>query len=84
MNMLVFLLIGEVEKSSIFLSTISIYLYMITYYIVEENVFVVFVYKLLEQQKYRNIILKTFKIKGKERIKVSTKMNMLDSEIMKE
>ena len=57
---------------------------MITYYIVEENVFVVFVYKLLEQQKYRNIILKTFKIKGKKRIKVSTKMNMLDSEIMKE
>ena len=65
--MLVFLLIGEVEKSSIFLSTISIYLYMITYYIVEENVFVVFVYKLLEQQKYRNIILKTFKIKGKKK-----------------
>ena len=57
---------------------------MITYYIVEENVFVVFVYKLLEQQKYRNIILKTFKIKGKKRIKASTKMNMLDSEIMKE
>ena len=57
---------------------------MITYYIVEENVFVVFVYKLLEQQKYRNIKLKTFKIKGKKRIKVSTKMNMLDSEIMKE
>ena len=84
MNMLVFLLIGEVEKSSIFLSTISIYLCMITYYIVEENVFVVFVYKLLEQQKYRNIKLKTFKIKGKKRIKVSTKMNMLDSEIMKE
>ena len=57
---------------------------MITYYIVEENAFVAFVYKLLEQQKYRNIILKTFKIKGKKRIKVSTKMNMLDSEIMKE
>ena len=45
------LLIGEGEKNSMFLSKILIHSCMIIHYIMEENISVVIVCKLLEQQK---------------------------------
>ena len=58
----------------------SIHLYM-----VEENIFIVIVHKLLKQQKYWNAILKTvLKINGKQRIKIPKKVNIVDSKIMEE
>ena len=52
---------------------------------VEENIFIVIVYKLLKQQKYWNAILKTvLKINGKQRIKIPKKVNIADSKIMEE
>ena len=42
------LLIGEENKSTMFLSKISIHSCMIIHYIVEENIFVVIAWKLLE------------------------------------
>ena len=44
------LLIGEERKSIMFLSKISIHSCVIIHYIVEENIFVVIVWKLSEQQ----------------------------------
>ena len=46
------LLIDEEEKGTMFLSKISTHSCMIMYYFVEEKVFVVIVYKLLEQQNH--------------------------------
>ena len=43
---------------SMFLSKISIHSSVVTHYIVEENIFVVIVYKLLEYDKYWNDISK--------------------------
>ena len=62
------LLIGEGEKSNMFLSMIFIDSCMIIYYIVEENIFVVVVVK----------------INGKKRLRCLRKMNMLDSKTLKE
>ena len=45
-----FLSIGEGEKSNMFLSKISTHSCMITHYIADKKLFVVVVYKLLEQQ----------------------------------
>ena len=51
------LLIGKEVKKH-FLSKNLIHLWMIIHYIVEENIFVFIVYKLLAQKKYSNFVLK--------------------------
>ena len=59
---------------------------MSTHYIVQENIFVVIVYSVLEQQKQLTCHIKgCFKINGKERVKLpKKKANILDEKIMKE
>ena len=53
------ILIGErEEKNYIIMSDFSAFMFDCTY-IVEETIFVAIVYKLLEQQTYSNLILKT-------------------------
>ena len=62
------------RKSTAFLLLISILSCMIIHYIVEENIFVVIVGKLLQRQKNCNAILKIpFKINSKQTIKMPKK-----------
>ena len=60
-----------------FLSKIVIHSCVIIHYIVGENIFVLIVYKLLEQQMYWNVlkyqVKDCFDISGKQRIKILTK-----------
>ena len=57
-----------------FLSKISIHSCMSTHYIVQEHIFVVIVYSVLEQQKQLTCHIKgCFKINGKERVKLPKK-----------
>ena len=51
------LLIEKEEKSTMFLSKILTHSCKIIQYILEETIFVVIVYKLLEQQTHWNVIL---------------------------
>ena len=53
---------------------------MITQYILEEKFFVVIVYNLLEQQTYINECLN---INGKQKSKMSKKVNLLHLKIIK-
>ena len=62
-----------------FLSKMLIRSYMIVHNIVEENIFVAILYKLLVHH-----IKACFKITGKQRIIMPKKANMLKSKIMKE
>ena len=68
------LLIGEGQKNIMSLSKISPDSCMIIYYIVEENIFVVFVYTLLSQTKLKCHIKDSFKINGKQTIKMPKNM----------
>ena len=57
---------------------------MITHCIVEENIFVVIVYKVLEQQKDWHVILKTvLKLIANKGLRCPAKANTLDSKIVK-
>ena len=57
---------------------------MITHYIVEENIFVVTVYKILEEQKHWNEILKiTLRLMVSKWLRYLRKVNTLDLKIMK-
>ena len=57
-----------------FLSKISIHSCMSTHYMVQENIFVVIVYSVLEQQKQLTCHIKgCFKTNGKERVKLPKK-----------
>ena len=62
-----------------FLSKVLINLCMIIHYIVEGNIFVVIIYKLLVQKILKCHIKDCFQINGKQNIK----MFFLDSKIMK-
>ena len=68
-----------------FLSKILIHSCMITYYIVEENIFTVIVHKFLDQKTHCNDILKTaLKLVVNNRLRCQRKANMLDSKLMRE
>ena len=57
---------------------------MITHYIVEENIFAVTVYKILEEQKHWNEILKiTLRLMVSKWLRYLRKVNTLDLKIMK-
>ena len=51
-NMLIYYELEKKERDTMFLSKISLLSCMIMLYIVEENIFVVIVHKLLVQRKY--------------------------------
>ena len=76
--------IGEEGKESMFLSKILILSCMIILYIVEENIFVDIVYKLLVQKimlKSQKVVLK---LMTNKRIIMPKKVNMLNSKTMKD
>ena len=74
------LLIGEEGKGTMFLSKISVYSCMITHYTVEERIFTVIVYKLLEQQKQWNVTLKiALKLIVNKGLRCQNMVNTLDS-----
>ena len=54
---------------------------MIIHNILKENTFVIIVYKLLVQQKYKKTVSDCFKINGKQITKMPKKVNMLDSNV---
>ena len=67
-------MIGDEGKGTMFLSC------MITHYTVEESIFVVLVYKLLEQQKQWNVTLKiALKLMVNKGLRCQNNVNTLDS-----
>ena len=60
-------------------------LFMVIYYIVEENIFCCYCLEtFITEELLKRHIKNCFKIDGKQRIKVPKKMNMLDLKILKE
>ena len=84
-NMLIYYCYEKNAEDTRFLSKISTYSCMITHYIMQKNIFVVIVYKLLEQQKHWNVILKktALKLKINKGLRWQKKVNTLHSKIMK-
>ena len=79
------LLLGEEDKTHHFLIKILINSYLIIHYTVEENGFVVIVFKLLVQQKfYKFILMNALQLMVKKLLRYLKKVNMSDSKIMKE
>ena len=67
-----------------FLSKILIHLCIVIHDIGEENIFIVIVFKVLVQKKIlKRDVKDCFKINGKQMIKMSKTVNMLDSKTMK-
>ena len=79
------LLIGKGGKNTMFLSMISIDSCTIIHYMEEENIFVVIVYMLSVQKECESIILKiALKLMVNKRLRWLRKVNMLNSEMLKE